>query len=185
MLRYEGRNRRTVNFIKTITFDHPEWIPCRVGLLPATWIKYRDELEAVVLTHPRLFPDYVKGERDFDQIDNPLYMRGRHTDCWGVVWENIEQGLDSIPIVHPIEDWSALDAYGSPDPLKDNAFGPRDWERVRRSLEDAKQQGDLATGGGLWHGFMYMQLFYLRGFENFMLDLATERPTVARAHWDG
>jgi hypothetical protein len=180
MISYEGRNRRTVNFLKAISFDYPEWIPCRVALLPATWIKYRDELEAVILTHPRLFPDYEKGQKDFDEIDNPLYTEGRHRDCWGVVWENIEQGLDSIPVVHPLEDWWALDAYRAPDPLRDDAFGPRDWECVRRSLDQAKRRGDLAIGGGLWHGFMYMLLFYLRGFENFMLDLATDDPRLPR-----
>ncbi len=178
-LSYEDRNRHTINFIKTITFDHPEWTPCRVGLLPATWIKYRDELEEVVLAHPGVFPGYEKGSRDFEEIGNPLYEVGRHIDCWGVVWENIERGLDSIPIVHPLEDWSALDDYRPPDPLKDDSWGPRDWVQVRRSLEESRRQGNLATGGGLMHGFMYMWLYYLRGFENLMLDLATGEPRLA------
>ena len=180
MLGYAGRNERTVNLLKTIFFDYPGWTMCRVGLMPATWMKYREELEALVLAHSRIFPDYEKGCKHFDQIDNPLYELGRHTDCWGVVWENVEWGLDSIPVGHPLEDWSAWDGYVPPDPLKDDMFGPRDWERVRRSLEEEKRRGDLAAGGGLAHGFMYMRLFYLRGFENLMLDMATNDPRLRK-----
>jgi len=159
-------------------FDHPEWTPCHVALMPATWMKYREDLEELVLTHPRIFPDYTKGSRDFDQIDRPLYELGRHTDCWGVVWESIERGLDSIPVCHPLEDWSNLDHFAPPDPLKDDVWGPRDWEAVRRVMDEARRRGDLASGGGLPHGFMYMELYYLRGFDNLMMDIATEDPRL-------
>jgi hypothetical protein len=40
-----------------------------------------------------------------------------------------------------------------------------------------KQRGGLAVGG-LEHGFMYMRLFYLRNFENLMLDLARRDPRL-------
>ena len=176
----KGRNKRTVNYLKAITFDHPAWTPCRVGLMPATWIKYREELESLVLAHPRIFPGYEKGERDFDQIYNPLYELGRHTDCWGTVWNNIERGLDSHPIGFPLEDWAALDNYLPPDPLRDDTFGPRDWASVKHALDTAKQRGGLAVGGGLMHGFMYMRLFYLRRFENLMIDIATNDPRLQK-----
>jgi|YNPNPStandDraft_1061719.scaffolds.fasta_scaffold28041_2 hypothetical protein len=176
---YAGRNRQTVNYLKTIYFDYPEWTPCHVSLMPATWMKYREALEEIVLAHPRIFPGYVKGSRDFDRVDFPLYEHGQHVDCWGTVWENIERGLDSMPISYPLEDWAALEHYRWPDPLKDDVFGPRpDWEEVRRAMADAKARGGLAWGGGLQHGFMYMRLFYLRGFENLMTDLATEDPRL-------
>jgi hypothetical protein len=58
MLSYHGRNRATVNYLKSLYFDSPEWTPCRVSLMPATWIKYCQDLEALVLAHPRLFPGY-------------------------------------------------------------------------------------------------------------------------------
>ncbi|MBC7287964.1 MAG: hypothetical protein H5T86_07950, partial [Armatimonadetes bacterium] len=37
--------------------------------------------------------------------------------------------------------------------------------------------GGIATGG-LDHGFMYMRLFYLRGFTNLMMDIATRDPRL-------
>ncbi len=173
-----GRNRRTVNFLKTIYFDTPEWTPCAVSLLPATWIRYREQLEEVVLAHPRIFPDHVAGSRDYDAIEDPMYELGRRTDCWGTVWDNVERGMASYPYSFPLRDWADLPSYVPPDPLLDDVFGPRDWNAVRRELADAKRRGELAVGGGLQHGFMYMRLFYLRDFENLMLDIATEDPRL-------
>lgn len=181
MISYKGKNRRTINFLKTIYFDYPEWTDCTVGLMPATWIKYREQLEAVVLAHPRIFPGYEKGSKDFDRVDNPLYQPGKHTDCWGTVWENIEKGLDSITVGYPLEDWAAFENYVPPDPMKDDLFGPReDWDTIKRSLDEARRQGNLVGGGGLPHGFMYMQLYYLREFENFMIDIATDEPRLQK-----
>ena len=180
MISYEGKNRQAVNFLKTIYFDHPEWVPCNVGLMPATWIKYREDLEELTLAHPRIFPGFERGSRDYDAFSNPLYEQGRHTDCWGAVWENIEQGLDSIVVENPLEDWDALDRYIPPDPMKDDMWGPRDWDEAKRRLDEAKRSGDLARGGGLPHGFMYMCLFYLRGFDNLMMDIATEDPRLPK-----
>lgn len=177
---YKGKNRETVNFLKAMYFDFPEWTPCNVGLMPATWIKYREELEQVVLSHPRIFPGYTRGSTDFDFVhhSNPLYNAGQHTDCWGTTWNNIEPGLDSYPIGFPLDDWANLADYRAPDPLKDDAFGPRNWAQVREELSRAKAAGNLAFGGGLPHGFMYMTLCYLRGFENLMIDIATDDPRL-------
>ncbi len=180
MLSCAGRNARTVNLLRTIYFDRPEWTPCTVSLMPATWIKHRQHLEEIVLAHPRLFPGYEKGDRDFDAVSDPLYEPGRRVDCWGCTWENVARGLSSYVAGHPLLDWEALESWAPPDPMEDDFFGPRrDWEEVRRGFERAKERGDLATAGPLPHGFFYMRLFYLRGFENFMLDLATDDP---RAH---
>ena len=180
MISYEGRNPQTVNFLRTIYFDYPDWTPCRVGLLPATWMKYREDLAALVQAHPRIFSSEETRSHDFDSIANPLYEVGQHTDCWGTVWNNIEVGLDSIPTTAPLEDWSALDSYNPPDPMRDSAFGARDWAAVSRGMQAQRDRGDVATGGGLMHGFMYMRLFYLRGFTNLMMDLATGDPRLSQ-----
>jgi hypothetical protein len=180
---YQGKNRRTVNYLRTVYLDHPEWTPCSVNFLPATWIRHGAALEDLVLSHPRVFPNYVRGSTDFTfpRMWNPLYEPGRHTDCWGVVWENIARGLDSQVAVHPLQDWAAFDQWKQrlPDPMRDDWFGPRpSWDDVRQSLRDAADRGELARGGGLAHGFFFMNLYYLRGFENLMLDLAGGEPRL-------
>lgn len=173
-------NERVENYIKTITFNNPRWIPCRVSLMPATWRKYRKSLEDIVLRHPKVFPDYKEGSIDFDAIDNPTYRKGKVIDSWGCVWENIEEGLDGLVVGHPLSDWEKLDTYTPPDPItQEERGGIPDWEKRREWIKELKSQGKLATGG-LLHGFMYMRLYYLRGFENLMIDIALDDPRLER-----
>ena len=168
-----------VNFLKVINFDYPEWIPAFVSLMPATWLKYKEELERIVLSHPILFPGYREG--DFQRMELPrAYKRGRWVDVWGITWDNIEEGLDSAPVeeLAPLRNWDKIEEYKVPDPLKYDWYGEEiDWEERRKALERAKAQGYLARGS-LVHGAMYMQLYYLRGFTNFMMDIATKDPRL-------
>lgn len=184
MISYAGRSRRTVNNLKTIYFDYPEWTPGNVYFLPATWMQHRQSLEDVVLEHPRVFPYYKKGSVDYDfkaGMGSPMYETGLHTDCWGTVWNNIARGLDSQVHDEPVADWSAYEDWKKhlPDPMKDDTFGPRgDWEQLRQSMAAAKAHGNLASSCPLMHGFFFMRLYYLRGFENLMVDLALDDPRL-------
>lgn len=181
---YAGKNSRTVNYRKTIYFDNPQWTPCAVGFLPATWMKYREALETLVLEHPRVFPGFKKGQVDFDfskGMWSPMYELGKRTDCWGTVWDNVQRGVCGQAVYEPLEDWASFDAWKKhlPDPLTTDLFGPRPaWDQVAKGLADAKARGDLAIGGGLQHGHFFMALYYLRGFENLMVDMATDEPRL-------
>jgi len=183
MRRYAGKNAWAANYLRAALFDYPEWTPCAVNFLPATWLRHGAGLEDLVLRHPRIFPSFRRGTVDLAQkaMCNPLYETGRHTDCWGTVWNNIARGFDSQPESHPLEDWAALPGWKRklPDPLKDDLFGPRrPWAEVRRDMDAARARGDIVWGGGLPHGFFFMRLYYLRGFENLMLDFACEDPRL-------
>ncbi|HOX39966.1 MAG TPA: uroporphyrinogen decarboxylase family protein [Candidatus Brocadiia bacterium] len=134
--------------IKAMEFDHPEFIPIGVGLLPATWISYREKLEEIISRHPIIFGEYAKGSRDFDAVSG-LYVEGEQTDAWGCQWKNIRKGCDAMCVGHPIPTREAVHTYKPPAP-----------------------------GAGLPHGFMYMRLFYLRGFEEVMVDFAEEPPEL-------
>jgi len=177
---YKGKNKWAVNYLKTIYFDYPEWTHCAVNLLPAAWIKYRDELADVISRHPKLFPGFVKGNQDYDRIYNPTYELGIHVDSWGCVWKNIERGMESAVVEHPLADWDAMDGWQTPDPAKDGLFGPMDWEGIARSVQRQRERGDVVTCNPLPHGFMYMNLYYIRGFENLMLDMALDDPRLRK-----
>ena len=181
MTSYDGKNRSSVNYLKAVYCDGPEWTPCGVSLMDATWIKYREGLEEIVLAHPRLFPGHTKGSRDFDQVNDLMAREGRKTDCWGTVWDNVARGLSSHPVEFPLENWDDFESYEAPDSMAVEEFGPReDWAKVRERLDRARRRGDIARGGGLMHGFMYMRLFYLRHFENLMIDMATDDPRLPK-----
>jgi hypothetical protein len=95
------------NFLKTVEFEHPAWIPAIIALMPATWKRYGQDLEKIVLGHPGIFPDYQKGINDFGQVstDWPTYRKGRFTDSFGCVWENAAGGLAGLVMEYPLEDW--------------------------------------------------------------------------------
>ena len=51
--------------------------------------------------------------------------------------------------------------------------GRIDWNAVKENLRKQKEMGVL-TSGYLVHGFLFLRLQYLRGFENVMVDMFDE-----------
>ena len=134
--------------IRAINYDHPEYIPISVGFLPRTWSKYREKLEEIILRHPIISPDYENGSVNFDEVGGK-YALGKHTDAWGCVANNILQGLDSIVTKHPVPSREAINQLKAPE-----------------------------VDEGIPHGFMFLRLTDLRGFEEAMLDFAEEPPEL-------
>jgi len=133
---------------KAMEFAHPGYIPISVSLLPATWVKYREALEDVVARHPIIFGDISQGSRDFDEVGG-TYRQGEHIDAWGCVWSNIRHGCESIVTGHPVPTRADVHKLKAPPP-----------------------------GSGLAHGFMWLRLADLRGFEELMIDFAEEPPEL-------
>lgn len=161
------------NYLRAVEFRSPQWIPVTVGILPAAWMKYREDLEKIVLCHPKkIFRSYKKGNKDFDEC--PLsYRKGYLRDNWGCLWYNVEEGILGQVVEHPLSDWRFLDTYKPPGPLKKGDFGEYDWDEIKRYVEEQKKKGLLTRGSG---GELFTRLWYLRGFENLMVDIATDDP---------
>jgi hypothetical protein len=51
--------------LRVIDINGCEWIPCRLGVFPTAWSKYREKLEELLAKHSRLFPGFKKGSVDF------------------------------------------------------------------------------------------------------------------------
>ena len=160
------------NYLRTIEFRYPEWIHCTVALMPGTWARYREDLEDLVVRHPIIFGPYKKGSRDFDSFGTS-YTEGTYTDAWGCTWANIRSGLDGQVVGHPIKSWDEVKSYEAPDPMAEH-----DWGKIGEDLRKAREQGRLASGGGLPHGFMFQRLYYLVGFEELMMGFADDLPEV-------
>jgi len=167
------------NYLRTAAMTGGEWIPASVSISGASWVQWRDEMETVVARHPAFWPDFQPGRRDYDHWDFGDFERPdeRITDNWGCVWDNAWGGIVGQVVECPLADWSALDTYQPPDPLTQADRGPRDWQAERDRIAEAARQGEL-TRGGVAHGFFLMRLYYLRGFENLMLDFATDAPQL-------
>ena len=94
------------------------------------------------------------------------------TDRWGCHWIYPLEALDGLCTGHPIASWDDLKKYRPPDP-----DAHVDWDQARKNIEEAKGKGEVASGG-TDHGFIFLRLTYLRGFEDSMLDIAVERPEL-------
>ena len=135
---------------KAMVFEGPELIPVGVGILPAAWKKHRERLDAICARHPIVFGDVTVGERDYDAVSG-LYIEGEHVDPWGYVWENVAEGMDAYVRTHNVPTRADVHSLEAPE-------------------------GDHGTP----HGFMFMRLYYLRGFEELMVDFAEEPPELQR-----
>lgn len=127
------------DYMKAATYNHPDRIPIDVGLLPATWNKYGEQLEELCARHPDIFHGRKRGQSPAS------YHTGKFTDAWGCVWENINEGYESIVTGHPL-----------------------------KSREDIRTLKAPEEDIGLPHGFMFLRLTDLRGFEEAMIDFAEE-----------
>ncbi|NSW57347.1 MAG: hypothetical protein HPY44_15130 [Armatimonadetes bacterium] len=136
--------------IKAMNFDYPEFIPVAVSLLPATWMKYREALEDLVARHPIIFGETKKGERDFDAVGG-TYAEGDHVDIWGSVWCNVRDGMEAFVTGHPLPKREMVNEFKAP-----------------------------SESDGTPHGFMFLRLTYLRGYEEMMIDFAEEPPELQK-----
>lgn len=130
--------------IKAMEFDYPEYIPVAVNFLPATWKRYREALDELVARHPVIFGPQGSGPRDYDAVAG-TYALGKHVDAWGCVWSNVHEGCDGIVTGHPVPTRADVHRLKPPPP-----------------------------GSGIPHGFMWLRLADLRGFEELMVDFAEE-----------
>ncbi len=169
------------NYIRMLEYRNPEWIPCSISFAPLVWKTYRSDLEYLVLSHPRLFQDYdpvwMKSHNFYERMP-PVYRQGEYyRDNWGCTWYNSQDGLEGQVVGHPLADWAALPHYHMPDPLvaDEREPEPKDWEKFRREIQERKQQGKLTSGNA---ERLFDRLYFLRGFENLMLDFALEPPEL-------
>ena len=135
-----------------------------------------DRIKAIERTHPRFIPAncymlpatwavYREALEDvllrhpalfpdfkrgvkFDDIGG-RYAAGEHVDEWGCVWTNIRTGCDAMVKKHPVPTREAVHKLKPP-----------------------------AAHTGFPHGFMYLRLSDLRGFDEIMIDFAEEPPEL-------
>ena len=97
------------------------------------------------------YPEFIPHIPDLNNlVYHGTYNQGEHVDEWGCVWSNIEEGMEAIVTGHPL-------------PNREDIL----------SLEIPPNRD-----GRLPHGFMYLRLLDLRGFEEAMIDFAEECPEI-------
>ena len=152
-------------FFKETTLDGDPTVRSHIHIWYQVWQENEGKLDWT-----EKFSPYVSIGMD----RNPSRPAGSEaTDAWGIKWVYPIESHDGQAIGHPIADWSDLKNYTPPDPDKYT-----DWKQAKLNIEKAKLEGRVSHGG-TDHGFIFLRLTYLRGFNNFMVDVADERPELS------
>lgn len=177
-MNYDGRSPQGENMLRTIHFDSPVWVPVLPGILPACWEQHGAAFEDLVESHPKMFPWFDRAALRQNPLYAGLYAAGRQRDCWGNLWENLTAGMIGQVVEHALLDWDAFTTWQRPDPLRDDLLGPRDWDEMKRQIDEKRRRGDVMFDVALPHGFHFLLLSDLRGFQNVMLDMITDDPRL-------
>ena len=136
--------------LQAIRLQHPETIPVSISILPATWIRYGSELQRLTDAYPQFFHGTQVDVRHIMDHLAPSYHKGTWIDEWNCVWTNPIDGNEAYVTGHPVK--NEEDVYSLQIP-------------------------SLRTGR-LPHGFMYLRLLDLAGFENAMIWFAEEGDVI-------
>jgi len=133
------------DLLKAIKYQYPERIPSGVSILPGLWKRHPDEMREITARFKELFGD-LSEKYDYEKYTPMSYRVGKYKDEWGCEWENIEEGINGYVTGHPLPSLENIREYKIPD----------------------------NRGGSLPHGFMYLRILDLMGFENAMMEFALE-----------
>lgn len=139
-------------------------VPCRIGINYTIWEQYGERIEKLRQECPAIHIGGKEGK------DSPRAAKHKSLDAWGCLWQFPGMGLDGQVLIHPLDDWERFKTWQAPSAA----------ERVEAIRKEAGKRpaGQRPPNPSLEHGFLFLRLTYLRGFENFMLDVAEENPKI-------
>jgi uroporphyrinogen decarboxylase len=149
--------------IRAIEMTGLDRIPISHATLAGAFHRYGDALR-------RLYEEYpsdclnlgATGEGEFSGQAGV-----KSIDAWGSVWVSTTDDYKGAIEEPVLRSWEDFDGFQPPDPIVD----PQDLARGRRIVEENIGSKYLvADGDTLWQ-----RMFYLRGYENIMVDLAAHR----------
>ena len=164
---------RDAEFLKAYTFARPKRIPTRFEINYACLDSYDlEELQKLVSGHPLLFKNHESGFLDPRQRrPAPWQTEGiEYEDSWGSIWKTTTNGITGTVIRFPLADWGALKDFRPPDPEEHDGWTRIDWEAVERRVKKEEETIGFSIGE-LRHGFFFLTLEYLRGYENLVYDM--------------
>lgn len=169
------------NYLRTVEFREPEYIPCRITVMWPLWNTYRERLEDIALKHPMVFPGFKPGSVKYGVKPGVLRANRTVKDPFGCVWSFNIEGFQGQVVQHPLESWENFRDYDMPDPEDgvpvEGAEKPIPWNAIFSGLDKARAEGNLIVAG-MPHGFFFQRLYYLRGFTNLMKDFIQKPPQI-------
>ena len=151
----------------------------RIGFSPSCWDAFGTELVSKIVTENKdIFPNY---EAVINESKAKRYMPwqtagSEYHDSWGVGWRTSVNGITGAAIKPSIESWDDLAGFVPPDPEKQNGWGAMDWPRTEAEFAKTKK----VKSGGLRHGFLFLTMSYIRGYENLIFDMHDDEPNLQK-----
>ena len=159
------------NLRRAVRFEKPDWIPVIFHINPACWFHYpHDELQALMVEHPFLFPDFTVEDKIVPDISPLQRPNHQFKDPWGCVWTTLEKGITGTVTIHPLADWQSFDAYTPPNPEFTDGLITVDWGKIAQEIKGQKKAGELIQAT-LPHGHTFLRLCDIRGYENLVMDM--------------
>jgi hypothetical protein len=167
------------NLLRTVRFNHPDYIPMTFHINDACWEHYpREALLDLMEAHPFLFPDFDRATVPACPAYPPYASSAApFTDPWGCVWETTMDGLMGVVTHHPLANWDDFAGYEAPDPQVTTHWGPIDWNAAAESMGPAIAQTCIKNGE-IGHNHTWLRLIDIRGYENVLFDMADGEPRL-------
>ena len=165
------------NFLRTVRFERPDYIPIAFAINPACWESYNQEhIFDLMESHPVLFPGYKRPIGEFKPVYGLVAREDEpYLDDFGCLWKTARNGLTGTVVGHPLAEWETFDAWkaGIPDPEKCTGIGPIDWGTKKQEINERRKL-DALINAGLRHGHTFLQLCDIRGYQNLLFDFIDE-----------
>lgn len=150
--------------IATLHHESPARIPVDLWCLPATRLKYGEDLERIIADAQI---DIVSAPFADKTEDPRHFMEGSYTDCWGSTWYNRQAGIIGEVKHFPLADISKIGEYVAPKELFLSGL-----DGFEQTAAFISQHRDKFILGGWISLFERMQ--FLRGTENLFMDTVME-----------
>ena len=167
------------NVYRAIFFETPDYIPVRFSINDACWHHYpQDWLAQQINDHQLVFSGRKPPELPYTPIYALVARKEKpYVDDFGCRWETTDNGITGTVVDHPLSDWAAYGKYIFPDPEHQTGIGPVDWAAETARIQTEHDTGEFSIRG-LRHGHTFLQLCYLRGYQNLMYDMVDEEPLL-------
>ena len=160
-------------YLRALTFQGPDRVPAMHHSVRGAFRVHGKALEDLYAWYPGdvLLSPISHGPFAFHDHPRGLGTVGEVTyDGWGCGWLwNTSDYMGQV-VEHSLSDWSGLEGFRPPDPMTGEE-GVKHMEEVVR--QDEHQHFVFVDGGEL-----FQRMFFMRGMENLLVDLAEDRPEV-------
>lgn len=144
----------------------PAAVASYVGVHYAIWDRYPERLAGLQRECPHVSIGGAEGK------NSPQVAEHKTRDIWGCLWHHPGGGIVGQVVEHPLDDWAKFKTWQPPSP--DTAIA----EIQKKAAERKDSDPNEAWHGSLDHNFVFLRLGDLRGFDNYMMDVADENPML-------